>query len=54
MVLKTSGDAMSQQTLTHLRQLKLGGMASALQLQQEQPGTYQSLSFIERLDLLIS
>ena len=50
----TSGDAMSQQTLTYLRQLKLGGMASALQLQLEQPGTYQALGFTERLDLLIS
>lgn len=45
---------MSQQTLTSLRQLKLGGMASALQLQLEQPGTYQPLGFTERLDLLIS
>ena len=43
---------MIEQTITQLRQLKLGGMASALLNQAEQPGTYQSLSFEERLQLL--
>ena len=44
---------MSQQTLARLRELKLGGMASALVQQQEQVGTYVGLSFIERLGLLV-
>ena len=44
---------MTTQTLTQLRQLKLGGMAHALQTQLEQVGTYEGLSFIERLDLLL-
>ena len=44
---------MTTQTLTALRQLKLGGMAHALQQQLEQVGTYEGLSFIERLTLLI-
>lgn len=44
---------MSTQTLQQLRQLKLGGMASALQTQLEQTGTYEALPFLERLALLI-
>lgn len=44
---------MTDQTLSQLRQLKLGGMASALQTQHEQPGTYEGLSFAERLLLLV-
>ena len=44
---------MSMQTLAQLRQLKLSGMAQALQTQQEQVGTYEGLPFIERLSLLI-
>jgi DNA replication protein DnaC len=44
---------MSSQTLMQLRQLKLGGMAHALQTQLEQVGTYEGLSFIERLSLLL-
>lgn len=41
-----------QQTLQHLQQLKLTGMADALKAQQEQP-TLHSLSFEERLGLLV-
>jgi len=44
---------MPTQTLTQLRQLKLGGMATALQTQLEQVGTYEGLPFIERLGLLL-
>ena len=44
---------MQSQTLTQLRHLKLGGMATALQTQLEQVGTYEGLSFIERLGLLL-
>ncbi len=44
---------MINQTLTRLRALRLPGMAEALDLQREQPGTYESLSFEERLTLLI-
>jgi DNA replication protein DnaC len=44
---------MTTQTLTALRQLKLGGMASALQCQLEQVGTYEGLAFTERLALLV-
>ena len=40
-------------TLNQLRQLKLTGMASALQTQLDQPGTYEGLAFAERLQLLI-
>jgi hypothetical protein len=43
---------MIETTLSQLRQLKLNGMASALQTQLEQPGTYEGLSFAERLQLL--
>lgn len=44
---------MQSQTVTQLRQLKLGGMAAALQTQLEQVGTYEGLAFIERLSLLL-
>ncbi len=43
---------MLEQTIIQLRQLKLSGMANALLSQAEQPGTYESLSFDERLQLL--
>lgn len=43
---------MLEQTITHLKQLKLTGMAKALVTQQEQPGTYEGLSFEERLQIL--
>jgi DNA replication protein DnaC len=41
------------QVLTQLRQLNLGGMAQALATQLEQTGTYEGLSFLERLSLLL-
>ena len=44
---------MTAQTITALRQLKLGGMAHALQSQLEQVGTYEGLAFTERLALLV-
>ncbi len=44
---------MTTQTMAQLRQLKLGGMATALQTQLEQVGTYEALPFVERLTLLV-
>jgi hypothetical protein len=44
---------MIEHTLNQLRQLKLNGMASALQTQLEQPGTYEGLAFAERLQWLV-
>lgn len=44
---------MTTQTLTTLRQLKLPGMAAALQSQLEQLGAYEGLAFMERLTLLV-
>lgn len=44
---------MNTQTMTQLRQFKLGGMANALQTQLEQVGTYEGLAFIERLSSLL-
>jgi len=44
---------MSTQTIVQLRQLKLAGMAASLQTQLEQVGTYEGLSFVERLELLL-
>lgn len=44
---------MDQQITMQLRQLKLLGMASALQTQLEQPGAYEGLAFTERLGLLL-
>ena len=40
-------------TLQQLRQLKLSGMAQALQIQQEQVGTYEGLAFMDRMQLLL-
>ncbi len=44
---------MNTQILATLRQLKLPGMAAALQTQLEQPGAYEGLAFTERLTLLV-
>ena len=44
---------MIESLLAQLRKLKLNGMASALQTQREQPGTYEGLSFAERLQCLV-
>ena len=44
---------MTHQTLLHLRELKLTGMARALEAQHEQIGTYDGLAFDERLALLV-
>jgi len=41
------------QTLNRLRELKLSGMAAALEQQQNQPGTFDDLPFTERLELLL-
>ena len=43
----------NHQTFAQLRQLRLGAMAVALQTQLEQTATYDGLSFLERLELLI-
>lgn len=43
---------MIDHTLAQLRSLRLSGMANALASQIEQPGTYEGLSFEERLQLL--
>lgn len=43
----------TENILTQLRQLKLSGMSMALQGQIEQPGTYEGLSFEERIQFLI-
>ena len=40
-------------TYSRLHDLRLGGMVQALQSQQEQVGTYEGLSFMERLSLLV-
>jgi DNA replication protein DnaC len=44
---------MFDQLTHHLRQLKLNGMATAFDRQNEQPGTYDNLSFAERFQLII-
>jgi len=44
---------MTTQTLSALRQLKLPGMAAALQSQLERVGAYEGLAFMERLALLV-
>lgn len=44
---------MDTTVLAQLRDLKLGGMAAALESQQEQISTYDGLSFTERLALLV-
>jgi DNA replication protein DnaC len=43
---------LTQQTLQHLHQLKLFGMANALKIQQDQP-THHDLAFEDRLGLLV-
>ena len=45
---------MIELTINQLCQLKLNGMASALQTQLDQPGTYEGLAFAERLQLLVN
>jgi hypothetical protein len=49
---KEANPMMTQQTLTQLRSLKLGGMGDALQEQLTQP-SMSSLSFEERLAMLV-
>ncbi len=44
---------MITQTQTRLRSLRLTGMADALEVQREHTGTYENLSFEERLALLV-
>jgi DNA replication protein DnaC len=44
---------MSTQIMARMRQLKLPGMAEALQTQHEQIGAYEGLPFIDRLALLV-
>jgi len=44
---------MTAQTLNHLRALKLGGMATALEQQEQQINTFGELPFMERLSLLL-
>ena len=45
---------LQQQSLQQLRQLKLTGMADALELQWSQPQTYEDISFDERMGLIIA
>ena len=44
---------MTTQTMTRLRDLKLSGMAAALEQQLQQIDTFEALPFIERLSLLL-
>jgi DNA replication protein DnaC len=44
---------MIEQLISQLKQLKLGGMANAFLMQSDLPGTYDNLSFNERLQLLV-
>ena len=44
---------MFDQIITLLKQLKLYGMANAFERQNEQPSTYDNLSFLERFQLLL-
>ena len=44
---------MTTQTLRRLRELKLGGMAGALEQQLQQTDTFEALPFVERLSLLL-
>lgn len=41
------------QSLQQLRQLKLSGLAEALEMQFNQPNTYEELSFAERINLAV-
>ncbi len=45
---------LQKQTLTQLRTLKLSGMADALELQWNQPQTYEDICFDERLALMLN
>ena len=45
---------MIPQIMTRLRTMRLTGMADALAQQQEEPGTYDELSFAERLTILVN
>lgn len=45
---------MSPMVMKQLTEMKLTGMVQALSSQMEQPGTYETLSFSERLSLLVS
>ena len=45
---------MTVQTLNQLHELRLSGMATALETQLQQPGTYAELPFLERLGLLVT
>lgn len=44
---------MTAQTINQMRELRLSAMASAFEQQLEHVGTYESLSFTERLSLLL-
>lgn len=44
---------LNQQTLEHLRALKLDGMARGLEEQRELPAAFQDLSFEERIGILV-
>ena len=44
---------MTTQTLNRMRELRLSAMATAFEQQQQQVSTYESLSFTERLSLLL-
>ena len=44
---------MQTQTIQQLYRLKLSGIAEGLKRQMEQPNTFDSLSFVERLDILL-
>ncbi|MFT7561655.1 MAG: DNA replication protein DnaC [Flavobacteriales bacterium] len=44
---------LQNQSLQQLRQLKLTGLADALEMQYSQPGTYEGLSFAERIGLAV-
>jgi len=44
---------MFEQIISQLRTLKLNGMANAFTSQNEQPSTYDNLSFAERFQLLV-
>lgn len=45
---------MSHTLMKQLTEMKLTGMEAALSSQMQQPGTYEELSFRERLALLVT
>ena len=51
--IKQQEKIMFEQLTTQLRHLKLNGMATAFTRQNEQPNTYDNLSFVERFQLLV-